>query len=697
MLGIREGASENAIWSSSYCKTSWHEASMHQRIGLIVGPAHAAAALLANLFIEGTLADCYKEFRHGDSGLECLVRSFGSEGTFTTEIGPLMPGVIYQGGELGHSLAVAQGTVLDCPGSVVACFLGDGEAETGGIAGAWHGGRFLHPRTCGAVLPVVNLNGFKVGSASLFSQMSEDDLRSYLSGCGYRAFFVGPDHLEMHLALLKSLSLIQKYSALGESEPFSGPWPAIVLRTTKGWTGPLEFEGTVLSGTLDNHKTPLKEAHFCTSQMNALDAWLRSYKPLECFDREGRPSASVLAGVPPPSLRVGSYFVDRPSKRNVTLCLPEPTNHAANVISESRIPTVVSSGYLASVLRDNVKEAIFRVFSPDELQSCRFESILETSSRTLVWSSDPGAAELVPDGRIMEVLNEPLCLGWLLGYLANGGHGILLTYEAFAPILASMTLQYMRFLRQWVDAPWTPSIGSLNIVLTSLCWRNSYTHRNPDFLGLPLGKGFGGIEVYTPYDANALLASIDRGLRSSQNINLFVASKTEIPILATYEQAARDVEAGCAELETLGIAHSDNPDVVLAVCGDYLLPEAIAAIKLAKDRKPGLNARLVYVTRLNCLGRATETLGELSELEFENLFTIDKTVLFVFTGYPIHLKGLLFDRPSPSRFRVYGYTNCGFWPSHELLARCGVDRLSLASRLLEYTEGGDASKAVTFL
>ena len=313
----------------------------------------------------------------------------------------------------------------------------------------------------------------------------------------------------------------------------------------------------------------------------------------------------------------------------------------------------------------------------------------------MVRCSDPSVAGLAPDGCVMEVLNELLCLGWLLGYLANGGHGILLTYEAFAPILASMTLQYMRFLRQWIDAPWTHSIGSLNIVLTSLCWRNSYTHRNPDFLGLPLGKGFDGIEVYTPYDGNALLASIDRGLRSRQKVNLFVASKTELPLRATYEQAARDVEAGCTEMEADGTTHSDNPDVVLAVCGDYLLPEAIAAIRLALDRKPELGVRLVYVTRLNCLGRNTGSLGELTDMEFEERFTSGKPVMFVFTGYPIHLKGLLFDRPSPSRFRVFGYFNCGFGPSQLLLARLGIDRLSLASKLLEYTAGGDDSKSVS--
>jgi xylulose-5-phosphate/fructose-6-phosphate phosphoketolase len=677
------------------------------QILLLTGPGHGAPANLANLWIDGCLEDVYPELSRDRAGLAKLIRDFSWPGGFPSHVAPIVPGTIHEGGELGYALATAFGAVLDNPDLIAAAIIGDGEAETGPTAGAWHSNKFLDPGTCGAVLPILHLNGYKIANPTIFKSLSNEELTKLFEGYGWHPLIVdGPtDGLDAELAgaldtAYGEIRELQDTVRSGGKRPERPRWPMIVLKSPKGWTGPKEVDGIKVEGTSKAHQVPAMKAKSDPEHLRILEEWLRSYVPDELFDSDGAPIAEILDACPTGELRMGANPNVNGGKVRKDLKLPDLEKHALDVPEPGQTTgsALMQLGeWYADVFRLNEEERNFRIMCPDEVASNRLGAVFEATDHVWEWPLDPEIdTGHSPDGRIMEVLSEHNCQGWLQGYVLTGRHGVFPCYEAFIPIIDGMVNQYSKFLKMSKEeAPWREPPAGLNYLLTSVGWRqdhNGYSHQMPGFINSMLNRKEDTARVYLPPDANTLLATMEKVHKSTRTINLVIASKHPLPQWLSLEEARENVERGATVWDWA--SNGGEPDIVLAGCGTIPVIELLAATQLLREQAPDLNVRFVGVTDLFTLARPEAHPHGMDEAAFAELYTEDKPVLFNFHGYASAVHQLIHRRPAQERFSVRGYAEEGTTTTpFELLAMNGVDRFQLAIDALLRVDV-DASEAV---
>ena len=653
---------------------------------LVTGPGHGAPAIFANLYLEGSLAEFYPEFTLDHDGLSRLIGRFSWPGGFPSHLFPGTPGVINEGGELGYALATAFGAAFDNPGLIVAAVIGDGEAETGPTATAWHSIKFLNPATDGAVLPVLHLNGYKIASATVYGAMTDEELTSLFRGHGYAVTIIqaSDDHDTAHRAMSRALD--NAYAAIRGATVLDRPrWPMLILRSPKGWTGIRELKGKPVEGSFRSHQVPAEDVRKDPQQLKALGDWLRSYKPDELFDRDGRPTPIVLRNCPRGQRRMGMNAHANGGRLRRELDLPDFRAYAVAIDrpgTTRQKDTAVLAQYLRDVIRRNEPAKNFRIVCPDEMTSNRLAAVFEATHRQFQPQVDPADDFMSTRGRVLEVLSEHTCQGWLQGYLLTGRHGLFPCYEAFAPIVDSMMNQYAKFLKMAAETPWREPVSSLNYLLSSEGWRqdhNGYSHQGPGFINHLLTKKARNVRIYLPPDANCLVCTIDHCLTSKDKINLVVASKQPMPQWLNMDQAIRHCVAGASVWEWASTDGGVNPHVVLACAGVYPTAEALAAASLLRRDLPGLHVRVVNVTDLLILEPDTFHPHGLTSDAFDELFTPDRPVIFNFHGYPSAVKQLLFERPNLRRFRINGYIEEGTTTTPFILLMLNnVDRYHVA-------------------
>jgi len=640
----------------------------------VAGPGHGGPAVLANVWLEGTYTEIYDEITQDAQGMRSFFRQFSTPGGVPSHVSVPTPGSIHEGGELGYALLHAFGAVFDNPDLLVACVVGDGEAETGPLEGSWKSIRFLNPARDGAVLPILHLNEYKISGPTVLGRAADDDVRALLTGHGYEAWFVeGDDPAEVHEALAGALDEcvtrideIQHAARQNGAVSFDahGRWPALVLRTPKGWTGPKVVDGVPVEGTFRAHQVPVSDVRANTEHLAILESWMRSYRPDELFDGEGRPRAETVALVPPGPLRMGANPNANGGRLLVDLDLPDEMTYAVAVpqpASERLESTAVLGRALRDVFTINAHRSNFRLFCPDETNSNRLGAIFEVENRCWPERRIDIDDHLAPDGRVMEVLSEHLCEGWLEGYLLTGRHGLFATYEAFALIAASMMVQHSKWLEHARALGWRRSIASLNVLLTSTCWRNDhngFSHQGPGLLDVMLSKKGTVSRIYLPPDANCLLSVAAHCLRSRDYVNLIVIDKQPQLQYLDIEQARAHCSHGAGVWEWASTG-GDDPDVVIGCAGDIPTMEAVAAAWLLRRWVPDLRVRLVNVVDLMRLFPANDHPHGMDALEFNDLFTRDVDVVFAFHGYARALHELIHGHAAPERFHVRGYREEG--------------------------------------
>jgi xylulose-5-phosphate/fructose-6-phosphate phosphoketolase len=637
---------------------------------LLTGPGHGAAANLANTYLEGTLTEFYPELTRDREGLHKFVRAFSRPGGFPSHLNPALPGVIHEGGELGYALATAYGAVLDNPDLIAACILGDGESETGPTAAAWHSDKFINPKTDGAVLPILHLNGFKISSPTIFGTMTNDDLESLFKGYGYGVRIVEAGdqvHMDFEQALNWAhgeITKIQK-AARKRTAPERPQWPMLILRTPKGWTGPKSLDGKVIEGSFRSHQVPGKDLKHNPAHLRTVEQWLRSYKPSELFDAKGSPAPDILALCPKGEKRIAMNPHTFGGRVRRPLNLPPLGEHAIDV--KARGATWTSSmeqlgKYLADLIKRNDAARNFRIVCPDELESNRLGEVLKVTDRQYGWPIPKVAEHIAPDGRVLEILSEHNCQGWLQGYLLTGRHGLFPCYEAFISIVDGMMNQYAKFLKSSLEVPWRQPISSLNYLLTSEAWRqdhNGYSHQGPGFINNLLTKKGHTYRIYLPPDANCLLSTVDHCLASTNYINLIIAGKQPMPQWLSMPEAIEHCRIGASVWRWAGTNDGEDPQVTLAACGDNLTLEVMAASQILREEAPEWRVRVVNVTDLIALGIPQKYPHGLEEKQFQRLFPLDCPVIFNFHGYTAAIKQMCWERPNNQRFDVNGYREEG--------------------------------------
>lgn len=631
----------------------------------VLGPGHGFAALQANLFIEGTLRHFYPEAKHDSSGIGYIAKNFSWPYGFPSHSNPGAPGVILEGGELGYSLSTSYGAALDNPELIVACVIGDGEAETGSTATAWHLNKFINPATSGAVLPILHLNGYKISSPSIFGRMSDRELLALFEGYGYEPLIVSePDiHETMIDVLDHSYHLIRQIQKDARENPATPTktaprFPMIILKTKKGWTGIKELKGKKLEGNCLSHQVIAPNAKSDPIELKALDEWFRSYRFNELFSDANGFIDEIKNLVPRPELRMGQNKHAFGGEIVDPLILPPIDQFIEDASVPGRFgssPMIQTGGYLKEVFRLNEENHNFRFMSPDETYSNKLDSIFKSTSRTLMQPLEPWDKDLSHNGRVIEMLSEHSLQGLVQGYILTGRHAIFASYEAFIQVVSSMADQYAKFIKVAREYPWRGNTPSLNYILTSSGWRqehNGFSHQNPGFISDMLQKSGCFIKVYFPPDGNSTLVVLKECLASQNSINIIVAGKTIESRWLTTEQAEEELKAGLAIWK---FASDDNPDIVLASIGDYLTIESLAALKIIKNEIPTVKVRFVNIIELSML-----IVGEChTPLDFEKYFTPDKPVIFNFHGYPGTLKQILFNYPNTGRLSVHGYVENG--------------------------------------
>lgn len=653
---------------------------------LVTGPGHGAAANMANMFLEGTLTEFYPKVTHDRAGIEHLLKAFSWPYGFPSHLSPALPGIIHEGGELGYALSTAFGAALDNPGLIVACIVGDGEAETGPTAGAWHGTKFLNPATDGAVLPILHLNGFKISNPTITATMSTDEITALFTGLGYAVRVVEYGErldADTETALgwaYQEIRAIQKAARSG-AIPVRPRWPLIVLRTPKGLGCPKEIGGEPIEGTFRSHQVPVKDPKNDPRDLTALETWLRSYRPAELFDSAGRPAADILALCPTRERRIAMNPSSFGGDRRRPLDLPplEPFAipvEARGAIKGSHMKPL--GAWLTELIRRNDASRNFRIVCPDELESNRLGEVLQVTQRQYTWPVPEGTERTGPDGRVLEVLSEHMCQGWLQGYLLTGRHGLFPCYEAFLPIVDGMMNQYAKFLHVSRAVSWRTPVSSLNYLLTSEAWRqdhNGYSHQGPGFINNLLTKKGDTYRIYLPPDANSLLSTMDHCLRSTGYINLVIAGKQPMHQWLTLEEAREHCRVGASIWRWASTNDGEDPQVVLAACGDNLTLETLAAAHLLRTHRPTWRVRVVNVTDLISLGIPQKYPHGLDEERFQRLFPLSCPVIFNFHGYTAAIKQLCWERPGNNRFDVNGYREEGSTTTpFDMLVRNRVSR-----------------------
>ncbi|MGD9736017.1 MAG: phosphoketolase [Solirubrobacterales bacterium] len=653
-----------------YAQLNWLIRHTEQETLLVTGPGHGGPAIVANAYLEGTYSEVYPEISRDEKGLRRLVRQFSTPGGIPSHVGAATPGSIHEGGELGYSLVHAFGAAFDNPDLLVACVVGDGEAETAPLEGGWKGVRFLNPARDGAVLPILHLNGEKISGPTVLGRAGEREVVELIRGYGYEPRFVrGHEPRQVNRDFAATLARCQaeigaiQAAARAGQPPVEYRWPAIVLRTPKGWTGPAVVDGVPVEGTFRSHQVPLKEVRENPRHLAQLEAWLRSYHPERCFDEGGRLIPELAIQAPAGQLRLGATPHANGGRLLRALSLPETAGYAVRV-ERPGAERAESTRRLGELLRDvysaNAEAANFRLFCPDETDSNRLGAVFEVEDRCLI-DARPDDVDVSAAGRVMEVLSEHSCQGWLEGYLLSGRHGLFATYEAFAMVSASMAIQHAKWLEEARRQPWRAPVASLNVLLTSTCWRNDhngFSHQGPGLIDTMLSLRGEVVRIYFPPDANSLLAVADHCLRSRDYVNLIVIDKQ--PQLQYLDHAdARAQAAAGASRWAWASNDRGKPDVVLAGAGDIPTQEALAATDLLRRFVPELAVRFVNVVDLLALSPAGEHPHALSEGRFGELFGRDEEVVFAFHGYAQALHQVLHGRPHPSRFHVRGYREQG--------------------------------------
>ena len=637
----------------------------------VTGPGHGGPALVANAYLEGTYSEVYPHISRDEAGLRKLFRQFSFPGGIPSHDSPERPGSIHEGGELGYSLAHAYGAAFDNPDLLVACVIGDGEAETGPLAGSWHSNKFLDPARDGAVLPILHLNGYKIANPTVLARIPEAELHALFEGYGYHAFEVaGDDPATVHQQLATALDAIveeihgiQRAARGGRRAGKRPTWPMLILRTPKGWTGPKTVDGKPTEGSWRSHQVPVADVRTNPAHLAILDDWLRSYRPDELFDAKGA-LVEELASLPP---RAHRRMSANPHANGGTLirdlALPDFRDYAVKVDAPGRT-IAEATRVLGQFLRDTMKAngQTFRVFGPDETTSNRLDAILEATNRT--WDAEllPTDDRLAPDGRVMEVLSEHLCQGWLEGYLLTGRHGLFNCYEAFIHIVDSMFNQHAKWLKSIREIEWRPPIASLNYLLSSHVWRqdhNGFSHQDPGFIDHVVNKKAEVIRVYLPPDANTLLSVGDHCLRSRNYVNVIVAGKQPAPTWLSMDEAILHCTRGAGIWDFASNDEGGDPDVVMACAGDVPTLETLAAVDLLRQGVPGLRIRVVNVVDLMRLQPPTEHPHGMSDAEFDALFTTDRPVVFAYHGYPWLIHRLTYRRTNHDNIHVRGYTEEG--------------------------------------
>jgi xylulose-5-phosphate/fructose-6-phosphate phosphoketolase len=665
----------------------------------ITGPGHGGPGLVANAYLEGTYSEVYSGITQDTDGLRALFRQFSFPGGIPSHVAPETPGSIHEGGELGYALVHAFGAAFDNPDLVVACVVGDGEAETGPLAASWHSNKFLNPVTDGAVLPILHLNGYKIANPTVLARIGDEELAELMRGYGYRPYFVtgdDPDAVHQLMAAtldrsLDSIAEIQRRARSAEGDPRRPAWPMIVLRTPKGWTGPAEVDGVQVEGTFRAHQVPLADTRKNDNHRQLLETWLKSYRAEELFTAEGalRPELQALA--PTGERRMSANPHANGGLLLKDLRLPDFRDYAVDVPAPGAT-TSEATRVLGEFLRDIIvaNPTSFRLMGPDETASNRLGSVFERTDRAWDAETVPGDDHLAPDGRVMEVLSEHLCQGWLEGYLLTGRHGLFNCYEAFIHIIDSMFNQHAKWLKTTDDIPWRRPIASLNYVLSSHVWRqdhNGFSHQDPGFIDHVVNKKAEVVRVYLPPDANTLLSVADHCLRSRQYVNVIVAGKQPALNYLTMDEAIAHCTRGLGIWEWAGNT-TGEPDVVLGCAGDVPTLEALAAADILRNRLPELKVRVVNVVDMMRLQPSTEHPHGLSDREFDNVFTADKPVIFAYHGYPWLIHRLTYRRTNHHNIHVRGYKEEGTTTTpFDMVMLNDLDRFHLVMDVIDRVPG----------
>jgi xylulose-5-phosphate/fructose-6-phosphate phosphoketolase len=656
---------------------------------LVTGPGHGGPGLIANTYLEGSYTERFPAIERNADGVERLCRQFSWPYGVPSHAAPETPGSIHEGGELGYSLAHAYGAAFDNPDLIVTCIVGDGEAETGALAASWHCNKFLNPARDGTVLPILHLNGYKIANPTILARIGRDELTSLLKGYGYAPIFVeghvpAAVHRKMATAMDKciaSIALIKKKAARS-SKPDRPRWPMIVLVTPKGWTGPKEVDGLPVEGTWRAHQVPIdhmdKPGHLAL-----LEKWLKSYRPDRLFDKNGKLKED-LAGLPPTGhRRLGMNPHANGGELLLPLSLPQFRDFAIKFERPGEIEgeaTRVLGKYLNELFVLNADQANFRLFGPDETASNRLDAVYEATKKEWMASTKRTDTDLATDGRVLEVLSEHLCQGWLEGYLLTGRHGLFNCYEAFTHIVDSMVNQHAKWLKVSKDIPWRAPIASLNYLLSSHVWRqdhNGFSHQDPGFIDHIANKKSAIARIYLPPDGNCLLSVMDHCLKSRNYINVVVAGKQPAWQWLDVDSAERHCVAG-ASVWHWASHQGDDPDVVMACAGDVPTMEALAAVMLLREHLPDLRIRVVNVVDLMTLASPTEHPHGFNDHDFSDLFTEDKPVIFAYHGYPTLIHKLTYNRTNHRNFHVHGYNEEGTTTTpFDMVVLNKLDRFSL--------------------
>jgi xylulose-5-phosphate/fructose-6-phosphate phosphoketolase len=638
----------------------------------VIGPGHGGPAAVASAWLDGTYSEIYPDVSQDAQGMRRLFRQFSFPGGIPSHAAPETPGSINEGGELGYSLAHAYGAAFDNPDLVVACVIGDGEAETGALAASWHSNKFLDPVHDGAVLPILHLNGYKIANPTVLSHIPDDELTKLLEGYGHTVYRVeGDDPETMHHQMAATLDRIFDHIAEIQSAARAGAsarrpqWPMLVLRSPKGWTGPRDVDGVRVEGTWRAHQVPLSQVRTDPDHLAQLEAWLRSYRPDELFDADGRPAPLIRALAPTGARRMSDNPHANGGRLLRPLELPDWQTYAAEVAAPgatSTEPTRRLGAYLRDVMALSADHRNFRVFGPDETESNRLGDVFEVTDRA--WNADlwPGESHLAPGGRVVEVLSEHLCQGWLEGYLLTGRHGVFSCYEAFIHIVDSMFNQHAKWLKVSRELDWRPPIASLNYLLTSHVWRqdhNGFSHQDPGFIDHVVNKKADTIRVYLPPDTNTLLSVADHCLRSRQYVNVIVAGKQPGFDWLDAEAAALHCARGIGVWDWASNDRAGEPDVVMACAGDVPTLETLAAVDLLRQHFPDLAVRVVNVVDLMRLQPQSEHPHGLTDREFDTIFTVDRPIVFAYHGYPWLIHRLTYRRTNHDNLHVRGYKEEG--------------------------------------
>jgi len=663
----------------------------------ITGPGHGGPGLVANTYLEGTYSEVYPDISQDEEGMKKLFKQFSFPGGIPSHVAPETPGSIHEGGELGYAVLHAYGAVFDNPDLIACCVVGDGEAETGALAASWHSNKFLNPVRDGAVLPILHLNGYKIANPTIFARMPQSELEMLFSGYGYKPYFVeGSDPVETHTLMAeiseKAIREIKAIQKKARTEGYQGRprWPMIILKTPKGWTCPESIDGKKTEGSFRSHQVPLSELAAKPDHIKILEKWMKSYQPEKLFDKNGALIPELKELAPEGNKRMGANPHTNGGAIMKNLKMPDFRNYAVAVEKPGTVyaeATKVMGKFLRDVMKLNMDAANFRIVGPDETASNRLSALFEVTDRVSTGEIIPEDEHITPDGRVMEVLSEHMCQGWLEGYLLTGRHGFFSCYEAFIHIIDSMFNQHAKWLKVTREIPWRRLIASLNYLLTSHVWRqdhNGFSHQDPGFIDHVINKKAGIVRVYLPPDANTLLSVTDHCLKSRDYINVIVAGKQNALQFLDMDSAIKHCTAGIGIWKWASSDKGAEPDVVMACCGDIPTMETLAAVDILRQNFPDLKVRVVNVVDLMTLQPESEHPHGLSDKNFDSIFTKDKPVIFAFHGYPWLIHRLTYRRTNHKNLHVRGYKEEGTTTTpFDMVVMNDLDRFHLVMDVID--------------